>query len=341
MTNNWLVYLRYDSPELSNSDPERIIFEKDKEKITEFFVIHQYHILCIDLTQQNSYQLPGKEIYILGKDFFQNFNLFDNRSKNPSDPASPSYMLEIYDRLVMGLNCIKDVTQQIGPDFYIKPHALRLKLLLGQMGFKVITKDVVSEGGLFLKGLPPHGAPFLIISHDFIKFFQELKMDLLKCPLKIGKDSFDTHIDTYLGIINFREEIMFHSVKYTGILYVHLQTLKKIHADTKKQEVWNILKKEMENRGYLIRQYEPETENQNIGINFKFDRDNHALLTNAFPKKERSFLNGLGITVLAPELRFGSNDSMCGGINCSYLLIPHNENIQKNIINWITAKVRK
>jgi len=341
MTNNWLVHIRYDSPQLASSDPDRIIFENDKEKMDEFFAIHQYNILSIDLTQQNSYQLPGKEIYILGKDFFQSLNLFNTPSKNPSDIASPSYMLEIYDKFIMGLNCIKDIAQQIGTDFYIKPHALRLKLLLERMGFNVIPKDVISEGGLFLKGLPPTGTPFLIVSHNFIKSFQKLKIELLKCPPNIGVDSYDTHIDTYLGIINFREELTIDMGKYNGILYVHRETLKKIQADRKKQDVWNILKSKMERKGYLIRIYEPETEYQNIGINFKFDTGTHTFLTNAFPKKERAFLSGLGITVIAPELSFGSNNSNCGGINCSYLLIPSNENIQKNIVNWIMAKVLK
>ena len=341
MVINWLLHIAYDSPQLPQSDPERVTFEKDKERIDEFFIAHDYRILRIDITKQKSHQIPGKEIYLLGKDFFHHLNLFDPQpSQSPDAVVTPSYMIEIFDRVVLGLHCLKDIAQQIGTDFYIKFHAVRLKALLEIMGFNVIAKSVVNEGGLFLKGLPPTGAPFLIISHGFLDPFREFKLDLLQSPPDLGVNSKDTHIDTYLGIINFREELMINGVKYNGILYVHTETLKKIHADSKKQQVWNILKEEMRNRRYLIREYEPETEYQNIGINFKFDHANHTLLTNAFPKKERSFLKKLGISVIAPEYSFGANDSMAGGINCSYLLIPHNSNIQKNIINWIATNIQ-
>ena len=339
MTNIWLLHISYDSPQLSDSDPERITFENDKRKHDEFFITHPYNILIISSEDESSYQVPGKKIYILGKDFFQHLDIFENHSNNSPDAGiSPSYMLEIYDRVVMGLSCLKDVAQQIDNTFYVKPYALRVKTLLEQMGFNVITDNFISEGGIFLKGTPPSGTPFLIISHNFIEHFQKLKLPLLRCPPDIGNDPNDTHIDTYLGIINFREARIIDGTVYNGILYVHTGILKKIHADAKKQDVWQILKAEMENRGYLMREYSPETEYQNIGINFKFDCYNDTLLSNAFPKKERFFLNGIGINVIAPELNFGSNNFITGGVNCSYLLIPYNKKIQENIINWITTK---
>jgi hypothetical protein len=289
MKNKWLVHFSYDSPDLAESDPERITFEQDKANLDEYFLDHRYNILSINITQEKSSQLPGRPLYIVGKDFFYHLNVFLKVS-NPSSIATQSDMLEMYDRVVMGLRCIKDVAQQIGTNFYIKPHALRLKALLEQMGYIVITKSIVSEGGLFLKGTPSHGAPFLIVSHRYFEPFKKLKIETFKSPPNIGVDSYDNHIDTYLGIINFKEEITIEDLRYNGILYVHSETLEKIYADSKKQKVWEILKKKMEQRAYFIREYEPETRYQNIGINFKFDRDNHILLSNAFPEKEQSFL---------------------------------------------------
>ena len=145
----------------------------------------------------------------------------------------------------------------------------------------------------------------------------------------------DTHIDTVLGIINFKDQVDVDGRKYNGILYVHTDTLKKVQVDSTSQKIWKDLKHEMQTRSYLIREYVPETNFQNIGINFKFDQENQLLLANAFPKKERQFLDRLGISVLAPEYSFGTNDPLSGGVNCSYLIVPDQKKIQNNVLNWI------
>ncbi|MHA1279363.1 MAG: hypothetical protein ACTSQI_21660 [Candidatus Helarchaeota archaeon] len=343
MIGKWLLRVQHGVPELSQTDPERDKFERDKTRIDQYFCNHGYKILCIDITKQASYQLPGKAIYILGKDFFQRPELLKKPINNDKVSDLQAYLLQAFDTIVMTLKCIKDLVQEINGIYYINPYAKRLQLLFELMGFTVKSHDVLSEGGLFLKGLPPNGDPFLIVSYEFIEHFKEVNLPVLRNPPSIGMDGYDplsedSHIDTYLGLINFHERLKFDDRNYNGVLYVHTDSLKFIAEDPVKREFWDRITNEMNQRGYLIREYTPTTLAQNIGINFKYDPQNHMLLTNAFPKKERTFLHTLGISVLAPEYDFSTNDSYSGGINCSYFLIPHNAFLETRIVDWIASR---
>jgi len=336
MIQKWLVRLSNDSPELKDFDPDRYKFENDKKKHDNFFASWGYKILVVDITRTESYKAKNREIYYIGRKFFLQYQVFKISSNDLSnDTDSTPVMREIYDKVVMGLMCIKDVVQKIGHQFYVKPQAMCLQKLFELMGFNVLVKDRVCEGGIFLKSELPDNERFLIVSYGLIEPFKEFGIPLLQCPPNIGMDAKDTHIDTLFGIINFQDKVEIDCSNYNGILYVHTDTLKKIQVDQTSEKVWKDLKNEMKTRGYLIRIYVPESDFQNIGINFKFDHENKILLTNAFPKKERQFLEQLGISVCAPEFSFGTNDPLSGGVNCSYLVIPDNESIQKNIISWI------
>ncbi|MHA1271691.1 MAG: hypothetical protein ACTSPY_18005 [Candidatus Helarchaeota archaeon] len=333
MMNNWLLRLAYDNSELAISDHTRYEFENDKNRIDDFFLDNNYHILRIDVNNQYSYKVPNKNLYILGKDFFQDLQTNYNQSNTTEDVKS--YLIEAADRILMSLKCIKDLVQEIGGVYYINPYTYRLKSIFELLGFDIKLKKVLCEGGLFLKGNPINGEPFLIVSHDLIEHFEDLKITILKCPPDIGTDPSDTHIDTYLGIINFKEMLEINKTKFNGILYIHSHSLNKIESDPIKQNIWKNLLNEMKSRGYLVRKYTPTTPAQNIGINFKFDTENNSLLTNAFPLKERKFLTNLGITIISPEYNFSTNDSFSGGINCSYIFIPNNEKIHDKILNRI------
>ncbi len=336
MPQNWLLRFSNESTQLKDFDPERFKFENDKKRMDEFFESYGYKILIVDITKPESHQYSNKEIYRIGSEFFLQHKVFENHASNsPNNMDKTPFMLEIYDKIVMGLMCIKDVIQEIGQSYYINPHALRLKKLFELMGYNPISEDGICEGGTFLKGTPPGSEGFLIVSYDLVENFEELKIPLLRSPPDIGTDTQNTHIDTYFGILNFKLSKVIDGKKYAGILYVHTNTLKKIQDDTAKRKVWNDLKEEMQTRKYLIHEYIPENTYQNIGINFKFDEANNTLLSNAIPKREQTFLKSLDISVLAPEFSFGTNDSISGGVNCSYLIIPDNESIQKYIISWI------
>lgn len=336
MINRVLLKLSNNNPDLSISDPVRFEFENDKKRMDRFFEEHGYSIISIDVNSKRSYKNSNKSIYFLGNDFFENF--FPDQiysSNNKADNTIQAYISEAHDRIIMSLRCMKDLVQEIGDHLYINPYTIRLKLLFELLGYKVISKEIISEGGLFLRGEPPDGTPFLIVSHDFIDHFMNLGLPILQSPKNIGTDPLDSHIDTYLGIINFREKIEIEGSDFNGILYIHNESLKNIRKETQKEEKWNSLKNEMEMRGYFIKEYIPETTAQKIGINFKFNIEQHNLLTNAFPHKERTFLNRLGIIVLAPEYSYSTNDCFSGGINCSYIFIPNNIKIKKCVIDWI------
>jgi hypothetical protein len=338
MVNKWLLRLSYDNPQLANSDPVRFEFENDKNRMDDFFESYGYSILRVDVNNKKSYRIPNKNIYVLSKNFFDSLIDSKNISNNIKDndkEAVKKYLIEAYDRILMTLRCIKDLVQEIGEAFYINPHTFRLKNLFELLDYKVISKEKICEGGLFLKGVPEDGDPFLIVSHDFIDDFEDLNTTILRSPKNIGTDPLDSHIDLYLGIINFKEKLEINGTKFNGILYIHKETLKIIQNDPLKQDQWNILKEEIEKRGYVIRIYIPETSAQNIGINFKYDGINKTLITNAFPSKERKFLKNLRISVLAPEYNFSTNDSFSGGINCSYIFIPNGRILEDKIINWI------
>lgn len=344
MAKKWLLRLSYDNPKLANSDPVRFKFENDKNRMDDFFESYGYYILRLDINNKESYNIPNKNIYVLGKNFFDNLinsNITSNNFKDDDKEAVKKYLIEAYDRILMTLRCIKDLVQEIGTFqgigevFYINPHTYRLKNLFELLDYKVILKEKICEGGLFLKGVPEDGDPFLIVSHDFIDDFEDLNTTILRSPKNIGTDPLDSHIDLYLGIINFKEKLEINDHNFNGIIYIHDESLKLIQDNPLKRNQWNILKREIDKRGYLIRKYIPETKAQNIGINFKFDRENNNLLTNAFPDQERIFLQNLGITVLAPEFSFSTNDSFSGGINCSYIFINNNKNIQNKIIDQI------
>ena len=88
MAKKWLVRLSYDNPQWSTTDPVRFDFEKDKNRIDEFFEAHSYKILIIDINQENSYKVPNKEIYILAKDFFKNYNLHQNSPDNSTQNSA-------------------------------------------------------------------------------------------------------------------------------------------------------------------------------------------------------------------------------------------------------------
>ncbi len=332
MLQKWLVRLSTESPELI--DPDRISFEKDKTLLDTFFVSHGYKVLIINIFQPKSYQVSNQEVYVLGNDFFQQYSVFESLSTDNMN-SDPPYLIQAFDKIVMGLHCLKDVVQQINEIYYIYPHALRLIKLFELLGYDVKPAYKVCEGGIFLQGIPPIGSPFLIISHDLTEPFNELQTAILQCPPRIGMNINDTHIDVYLGIINFREQISIQNQKYNGILYILKETLQKILRHPVKRRKWANLREDLVKRSYLVREYSPETPLQKIGINFKFDIENLTLLTNAFPQNEQTFLQQLGIRVLAPEYSFGSNDYLSGGMNCSYLLIPHSETLHNIIITWI------
>ncbi|MBD3226726.1 MAG: hypothetical protein GF329_00935 [Candidatus Lokiarchaeota archaeon] len=337
-----LLRLANNDPELAISDPERFEFENDRRRMDEFFAVHGYFIIAVDVNSEESYRIRDKGIYVLGKDFLDDINS-DRKHLNRKEVKGSvqTYINEAHDRIIMSLRCIKDLVQEIENRIYINPYTNHLKRIFEILGYNVILKKIISEGGLFLKGNPSKGKPFLIISHDFIDYFMELGIDILKSPENIGSDPLDSHIDTYLGIINFKEKIDIKGSEFNGILYIHSDSLKNIQNNLEKKEQWNSLKNEMKMRDYFIKEYIAKTPAQNIGINFKFDRENNNLLTNAFPKKEKDFLQMLGINVLAPEYNYSTNDCFSGGINCSYIFIHRNVNLRNKIINWIKGQKSK
>ena len=325
---NWLINISNFPSKSVNSTKSMITFNKDKEKLDLYFEKEGYGIIRIKILERNSYKIPGKNIFILGSDFFEKHKDIINKNTgflqsslgSTKDTKKLIFKRRIFNQLSISLSCIKDIVQKIGNVMYIYPDARDLMIFFKLLGYNIIPDTHVSEGGTFLKGIINEKYQFLIVSYDFVEYFKNLNIPILRAPPNIGELPENTHIDILFGIINFNKKRIIAEKQYNGIFYVHFKTYKKIQEDIIKKQIWESLKNKLNEKKYLIRIYTPETKFQNIGINFKFDVINNKLLTNAFPIKERKFLGKIGISVIAPEYSFSTNNYESGGVNCSYLI---------------------